>query len=45
MEKYGLQRGVRDSEARHTITVQYYWNLIRYTGELNVNVLLLQTEQ
>lgn len=45
MEKYGLQRGVRGSEARHTTTVQYYRDLIRQTGELEANVQQLQTEQ
>lgn len=38
MEKYGLQRGVRGSEARHTTTAQYYRDLIRQTGELEANV-------
>lgn len=45
MEKYGLQRGVRGSEARHTTTAQYYRDLIRQTGELEANVQQLQTEQ
>ena len=44
MEKYGLQRGVRGSEARHTTTAQYYRDLIRQTGELEANVQQLQTE-
>ena len=34
MGKYGLQRGVRGSEARHTTTAQYYRDLKRQTGEL-----------
>lgn len=29
MAKYGLQRGVRGSEARHTTTMQYYRDLKR----------------
>ena len=29
MEKYGLQRGIRGSEARHTTTAQYYRDLKR----------------
>lgn len=45
MEKYGLQRGVRGSEARHTTTAQYYRDLKRQTGELEANVQQLQTEQ
>lgn len=45
MEKYGLQRGVRGSEARHTTTAQYYRDLIQQTGELEANVQQLQTEQ
>ena len=44
MAKYGLQRGVRGSEARHT-TAQYDRNLKRQTGELEANVRQLQTEQ
>ena len=45
MAKYGLQRGVRGSEARHTATAQYYRDLKRQTGELETNVRQLQTEQ
>ena len=45
MEKYGLQRGVRGSEARHTTTAQYYRDLIRQTGEIEANMRQLQTEQ
>ena len=45
MAKYGLQRGIRGSEARHTITAQYYRDLKRQTGELEANVQQLQTEQ
>ena len=45
MEKYGLQRGIRGSEARHTTTAQYYRDLKRQTGELEANVRQLQTEQ
>lgn len=45
MAKYGLQRGVRGSEARHVTTAQYYRNLKRQTGELEANVQKLQTEQ
>ena len=45
MAKYGLQRGVRGSEARHTTTAQYYRDLKRQTGELETNVQQLQNEQ
>ena len=45
MAKYGLQRGVRGSEARHMTTAQYYRDLKRQTGELEANVQQLQTEQ
>lgn len=45
MEKYGLQRGVRGSEARHTTTAQYYRDLKRQADELEANVQQLQTEQ
>ena len=44
MAKYGLQRGIRGSEARHTTTAQYYRDLKRQTGELETNVRQLQTE-
>lgn len=45
MAKYGLQRGVRGSEARHVTTAQYYRDLKRQTEELETNVQQLQTEQ
>ena len=45
MAKYGLQRGIRGSEARHTTTAQYYRDLKRQTGELEANVQQLQIEQ
>lgn len=45
MEKYGLQRGVRSSEARYTTTTQYYRDLKRQTGELEANMRQLQTKQ
>lgn len=34
IEKYGLQSGVRDSEARHTTIAQYYRDLKHQTGKL-----------
>ena len=43
--KYGLQRGIRGSEARHTTTAQYYRDLKRQTEGLEANVRQLQTEQ
>ena len=43
MAKYGLQRGIRGSEARHVTTAQYYRDLKRRTGELEANVQQLQT--
>ena len=45
MAKYGLQRGIRGSEARHTTTAQYYRDLKRQTGVLEANMRQLQTEQ
>ena len=45
MAKYGLQRGVRGSEARHTTTAQYYRDLKQQTGELEANIQQLQDEQ
>ena len=38
MVKYGLQRGIRGSEARHVSTAQYYRDLRRQTDELEENV-------
>lgn len=45
MERYGLQRGVRGSGARHTTTAQYYRDLKRQTGELETDVQQLQIEK
>ena len=45
MDKYGLQRGVRGSEARHVTTAQYYRDLKRQTGELETGVQQLQEER
>ena len=44
MAKYGLLRGIRGSEARHTTTAQYYRDLKRQTEKLESNVQQLQTE-
>lgn len=45
MERYGLQCGVRGSEARHTTTAQYYRDLKRQTGELETGVQQLQIDK
>ena len=45
MAKYGLQRGISGSEARHTTTAQYYRDLKRQTGKLEADVRQLQTER
>ena len=45
MEKYGLQRGVRGSEARHVTTAQYYRDLKRQTGELETDIQQLQSRK
>ena len=45
MQKYGLQRGVRGSVARHVTTAQYYRDLKRQTGELKTGVQQLQSEK
>lgn len=45
MAKYGLQRGIRGSEARHITTAQYYRDLKRQMGELEMNVQQLQGEK
>ncbi len=42
MEKYGLQRGVDGSEARHVSTQQYYRDIKRQTEELKTEVVELQ---
>lgn len=42
MEKYGLQRGVRGSEARHTTTLQYYRELKKKNTEMESGLQVLQ---
>ena len=42
MKKYGLQRGVDGSEARHVSTQQYYRDIKRQTEELKTEVVELQ---
>lgn len=45
MEKYGLQRGVSGSEARHVSTAQYYRNMQREKEELRNDVQELQNQK
>ena len=42
MAKYGLQRGVRGSEARHTSTTQYYRDIKKKNDTLDVENKRLQ---
>lgn len=45
MAKYGLQRGIVGSEARHITTQEFYRNVVAQQGNLQENIeLLLQTE-
>ena len=44
MSKYGLKRGVRGSDARHTTTAQYYRNIKRETDRLQNCMKLLQSD-
>lgn len=45
MEKYGLQRGVSGSEARHVSTAQYYRNMQREKEGLRTDVQELQNQK
>lgn len=45
MEKYGLQRGERGSEARHVTTAQYYRNIQREKKEIESEVQQLKQEK
>lgn len=45
MAKYGLQRGVRGSEARHTTTMQYYRDLKKKNEVLETETRLLQEKK
>ena len=45
MAKYGLQRGVRGSEARHTTTMQYYRGLKKKNETLETETRLLQEKK
>lgn len=46
MAKYGLQRGIEGSKARHVATSQYYRDLLNRTDSIqgNISVLLKQQE-
>ena len=44
MSKYGLKRGIRGSDARHTTTAQYYRNIKRETDRLQNCMKLLQSD-
>lgn len=44
MGKYGLKRGVRGSDARHTTTAQYYRNIKQETDRLQNCMKLLQSD-
>ena len=45
MAKYGLQRGIDGSEARHVSTQQYYRDIKRQTEELKAEVVELQEQK
>ncbi len=45
MAKYGLQRGVRGSEARHTTTTQYYRDMKKKNEALEAETRLLQEKK
>lgn len=45
MTKYGLQRGVRGLEARHTTTMQYYRDLKKKNETLETETRLLQEKK
>lgn len=45
MAKYGLQRGVRGSEARHTTTTQYYRELKKMNDALELESKRLQEQK
>lgn len=45
MNKYGLQRGIDGSEARHISTQQYYRDLVIKSDDLKENVEMLQEQQ
>ncbi len=45
MQRYGLERGIRGSEARHISTPQYYRELFTQNEDLKENIEYLQEEK
>lgn len=45
MQKYGLQRGIKSSDARHISTPQYYRELFAQNEDLKENIEYLQEEK
>lgn len=45
MAKYGLQRGIKGSEARHINTTQYYREVFLESQELQENIKVLQEQE
>jgi len=45
MQKYGLERGIKGSEARHISTPQYYRELFAQNEDLKENIEYLQEEK
>lgn len=45
MKRYGLQRGIDGSEAKHVSTREYYRELLCQTGELQIDVQQLKEQQ
>ena len=45
MQKYGLERGIRGSEARHVTTGEYYRNIFEHAETIKEEVSLLQQQK
>lgn len=45
MQKYGLERGIKGSDARHISTPQYYRELFAQNEDLKENIEYLQEEK
>lgn len=45
MQKYGLERGIKGSDARHISTPQYYRELFAQNEDLKENIVVLKEEQ
>jgi len=45
MQKYGLERGIKGSEARHISTPQYYRELFAQNEDLKENIVAMKEEQ